>query len=266
MKKLVLGAVAALLLIAPAAEAKAFRATVVKRNVATRTVVVATKAGKLRIVHNRRDRVGTVLRINGTRVKAVGHATRVHIKGVVTRRASRSFNLSAGGAVVKVRTRGAVRSARRHGHQLGNGLNVTAKVSSNGTVTEMASEEEDDVDGAEIKGMLTCTPTSDPAVCDQPNTLKIDVGTAGAPILLPVVFDPVLFPDTLLGPLVGQQVEARTSLAPSAIDPGAVVLTLTNISAEDVCDAEDEGDDNGGAGDGIAARDHGGDSGCEDDD
>ena len=92
------------------------------------------------------------------------------------------------------------------------------------------------------------------------------MGTAGAPILLPVVFDPVLFPDTMLGPLVGQQVEARTSLAPSAIDPGAVVLTLTNISAEDVCDAEDEGDDNGGAGDGIAARDHGGDSGCEEDD
>ena len=71
-------------------------------------------------MHNRRDRVGTVLRINGTRVKAVGHATRVHIKGVVTRRASRSFNLSAGGAVVKVRT--AVPCAGPpHGHQLATG-------------------------------------------------------------------------------------------------------------------------------------------------
>ena len=241
MKKLVLGAVAALLLIAPAAEAKAFRATVVKRNVATRTVVVATKAGTLRIVHNRRDRVGTVLRINGTHVKAVGHATRVHIKGVVTRRASRSFSLSAGGAVVKVRTRGAVAERPPPRPPAGQ----RAERDRQGLVEwhrhRDVEPREDDVDGAEMKGTLTCTPTSDPAVCDQPNTLKIDVGTAGAPILLPVVFDPVLFPDTMLGPLVGQQVEARTSLAPSAIDPGAVVLTLTNISAEDVCERRGRG-------------------------
>ncbi len=275
MKKLVLGAIAAMLLIAPAADAKAFRATVVKRNVAAKSVVVTTKAGKLRIVHNRRDKVGTVLRINGSRVKAVGRARRVRIKGVVTKRAGKSFNVSAGGAVVKVRMRGNARSARLRGHQLGNGLNVTATVSPSGTVTETASTETDDVDGAEIKGTLTCTPTRDPATCDQLNTLKIDVGQPGAPVLLPVVFDPVLFPETLLGPLVGQQVEARTTLAPSTVDPSGVVLMLTNISSEDVCQADDQneadgdnnnGDDNndGGAHE-SAARDHGGNGGCEDD-
>ena len=265
MKKLVLSAIAALLLIAPAADAKAFRATVVKRNVAAKTVVVATKSGKLRIVHNRRDRVGTVLRINGSRVKAVGHARRVHIKGVVTRRAGKSFNLSSSGAVIKVRTRGAVRSARRNGHQLGNGLNVTATVSPSGTVTEVASTEDDNIDGAELKGTLVCTPTSNSTMC-QPNFLMIDIGAAGGPLnVLPVMFDPVLFPDTLLGPLVGQQVEARVSLA-AGPDGSSVVLTLTSISSEGACQAEDEGDDNDGGNDGSVARDDGGTGGCEGDD
>ena len=267
MKKVVLGAVAALLLIAPVAQAKAFRATVVKRNAAAETVVVATKSGKLRVLHNRRDRVGTVLRINGSRVKAVGHARRVHIKGVVTSRSSKSFKISAGGAVVKVRARGHARVVRHRGHRVGQGLNVTARVSANGTITEVASEDTDDVDGAELEGTLTCTPTSDPAAC-QPNTLKIDIGPVGTPVLIPVMFDPVLFPEAVLGPLVGQQVEARVDLAPSILDPGAVVLTLRAIDSEADCEADDEADDDddGGVGDDSIARHGGGDDGCVDDD
>ena len=276
MKKLVLGAIAALLLIAPAADAKAFRGTVVKRNVAAKTVVVATKSGVLRIVHNRRDRVGTVLRINGSRIKAVGHARRVHIKGVVTRRAARSFNLSASGAVVKVRTRGHVRSARRHGHQVGNGLNVTATVSANGTITETSSTEADDVEGVQLNGTLVCTPTSPvPATaCTSPTILMIDIGTTTAPNVIPVTFDPLLFPSTLTDPLVGQMVEARVSLLANA-NGTSVDLTLTNISGQGTCQSEDNGDNNGGGSGGggggggggdAVARDHGGTSGCEADD
>ena len=134
LKKFVFGAIAAMLLVAPVADAKTSRATVVKRNAAAKTVVVANKAGTLRILHNRRDRVGTVLRINGSRIKAVGHARRVHIKGVVTRRSTKAFNLSASGAIVSVRSRGASRTARRGGHSLGQGLNVTATISSNGAL------------------------------------------------------------------------------------------------------------------------------------
>jgi len=98
------------------------------------------------------------------------------------------------------------------------------------------------------------------------DVLKIDIGAAGTPNLIPVAFDPVAFPDTVLGPLVGQQVEAEVSLGPSAADPSAVVLTLVAIESEGACQAEDEqGDDNGGGGgDGLRARDHG--DGCEDDD
>jgi hypothetical protein len=275
LKKIVLGAVAALLLIAPvAAEAKAFRATVVKRNVATKTVVVAMKSGKLKILHNRRDRVGTVLRINGSRVKAVGKARRVHIKGVVTSRTSKSFTVSASGAVVKVRARGHARVERRRGHRVGQGLNVTANVSANGTITEVASQDTDDVDGAELEGTLVCTPTlGDVTQCAQPSVLKIDIGPVGTPILIPVVFDTTLFPDAVLAPLVGQKVEARVDLAPSTIDPSATVLTLKAIDSAAACQAEDDADEedgdnnNGGGGDDKVARHDGEENdGCQDDD
>ena len=115
MKRLVLAVLAALLLIVPAADAKAFRATVVKRNLATHTVVAATRAGTLKVLHNRRDRVGTILRINGRHVKAVGHARRVKIRGIVVRHTARTVTLSAGRATVRIRTapRPPVRPAAR---------------------------------------------------------------------------------------------------------------------------------------------------------
>ncbi|MDX6376506.1 MAG: hypothetical protein QOE98_809 [Gaiellaceae bacterium] len=279
MKRFVFGALAAVLLVVPVADAKSFKATVVKRNVATRTVVVATHAGTLKVIHNRRDRVGTVLRINGSRIKAVGRATRVRVKGVVTKRTKKSFNVSAGGAVVKIRARGVSRVARSHGHRLGKGLRVTARVSSNGTVTEVASAETDDVEGAEIEGTLACTPATNPdpanPICVDPNILKIDIGSAAAPLLIPVMFDPALFPDAVLTPLVGQKVEARTSLAPSLIDQSAIVLTLTAIDSEASCRAEDEadgdnndGEDNGGGGgdDRVARHGDENEDGCQDDD
>ncbi len=223
MKKLVLAILAAMLLIVPAADAKSFRATVVKRNAATKTVVAATRAGTLKVIHGHKFRVGTILRINGRSIKVVGHARRVKIKGVVVAHTARTVTLSAGRARVKLRTRGARVFGRKHGHQLGNGLRVSAKISASGTLTETGEVEDDAIDGVELKGTLTCTPTSDPTTCDS-NALKIDIGAAGTPNLIPVAFDPVAFPDTVLGPLVGQPVEAEVSLGPSAADPSAVVL------------------------------------------
>jgi len=264
VKKLVLGVLAAILLVVPAADAKAFRATVVKRNVATRTNVVATRAGTLKIIRGHRFRVGTVLRINGRHIKVIGHARRVKIAGVVVAHTARTVTLSAGRARVKIRSHAARLLGRKHGHQLGNGLRINAKISANGSLTEMNEVEDDSVDGVELKGMLVCTPTSDATTCDQPNVLKIDIGPAGTPNLIPVMFDPVAFPDTMLGPLVGQQVEAEVTLGPSALDPAAVVLTLSAIKSEGMCQAEDQNDDNGGGNDGLKARDHG--DGCEADD
>src|SRR5262249_14427509 len=148
--KLVLAVLAALLLIVPAADARAFRATVVKRNVATRTNVVATRAGTLKIIHGHKFRVGTVLRINGRHIKVIGHARRVKIKGVVVAHTARGVTLSAGRARVKIRSRAARMLGRRHGHQLGNGLRITAKISASGAMTEMNEVEDDDIDGVEL--------------------------------------------------------------------------------------------------------------------
>ena len=102
-----------------------------------------------------------------------------------------------------------------------------------------------------------------PVTCDQVDTLKIDIGPAGTPNLIPVVFDPVAFPDTVLGPLVGHMVEARVNLGPSS-DPQSVVLTLQGIESEGACQAEDEQGDDDGPGHDVVRRDHG--DGCEDDD
>jgi hypothetical protein len=263
LRKLILGVLAALLLVVPAADAKAFRATVVKRNLAKHTVVAATRAGTLKVLHNRRDRVGTILRINGRHVKAVGHARRVRIRGLVVRHSARTVTLSAGRATVRIRTRHARLFGRRHGHQLGNGLRMTAKISANGTLTEMNEVEDDDVDGAELKGMLVCTPTADPnatGACAIPDVLIIDIGAAGAPVQIPVHFTAANFPD--LDTMVGQQVEAEVSMAASAT-PGSVDLTLVAIQSEEMCQANDG---NAAGGDGLRTRDHGGDDGCEMDD
>ena len=155
MKRILLfiGVVAGLVLAPAAAEAKAFRGTVVKRNVATRTVVVATRSGRLVIVHGTRARVGTILRV-GRHIRVVGHTRHVRIKGLVTSRGLRSFNLSAGNAVVSVRAR---RYAR---HTVGAGLNVRARITSGGAVTEESSDDTEDVSGAELKGTLLCIESS----------------------------------------------------------------------------------------------------------
>ena len=69
MKKIILGAVAAMLLVAPAADAKAFRGTVVKKG--TRSVVVATKTGTLKTVKTSRHlKLGTQLRVAATPPRA----------------------------------------------------------------------------------------------------------------------------------------------------------------------------------------------------
>ena len=51
---------------------------------------------------------------------------------------------------------------------------MTAKISASGALTEMTEVEDDNVDGAELKGMLVCTPTADPSAsgaCTLPDVL-----------------------------------------------------------------------------------------------
>ena len=150
MKKFILGAVAAMLLVAPAADAKAFRGTVVKKG--TRSVVVATKSGTLKTRRRRRGTSSSArsCRVNGKSVKVVGHATRAHISGVVRGNTATRVVLSSSRTTVSVKP-------RRH-HGAGDALNMTVKFK-NGVVVETASHEDNDVDEAEIKGIATVDAT-----------------------------------------------------------------------------------------------------------
>jgi hypothetical protein len=125
-----------------AAQATAFQGTVVKREVATRTVVVATGSGRLVIVHGTRARVGSILRVSGTHVRVVGHTRHARIEGLVISLGLRSFSVSAGGAVVSIRAHRHVR------HTVGTGLSVHATITAGGTVTEESSSSSEDVSGA----------------------------------------------------------------------------------------------------------------------
>jgi hypothetical protein len=143
VKKIILGAIAAMLLVAPAADAKAFRGTVVKKG--TRSVVVATKSGTLKTVKTSRHlKLGTVLRVNGRSVKVVGRASRAHISGVVRGNTASRVVLSSSRTTVSVKP-------RRH-HNEGDALNMTVKFQS-GVAVETSSMDDDDVQDAEIKGI-----------------------------------------------------------------------------------------------------------------
>ena len=145
MKKILLGAIAAMLLVAPAADAKAFRGTVVKKK--AHSVVVATKTGTLKTVKtSKKLKLGTQLRVNGKSVKVVGRATRAHISGVVRANTASRVVLSGNRTTVSVKP-------RRH-HGAGDALNMTVKFK-NGVAVETSSHDDNDVDEAEIKGIAT---------------------------------------------------------------------------------------------------------------
>jgi hypothetical protein len=266
MRKLLLAAgLISGLALAPAAAEASFRGTVVKRDAAHKTVVVATRTGKLVIVHGTRARVGTILRVSGTHIRVVGHARHVRIKGLVTQRGLRSFSLSAGNAVVNIRLHG-----HHSRHPVGAGLVVHARVAADGTVTETSSDDSGDFTGAELKGTLLCIASSvdcgPSGPTPQPKTLFIDTGDPAGPI--PVSYDPTStdpdFSDATLGPLVGQQVEANVGISAPG---GVVTLTLNAISAENSCTSgDDESGDaqsgtTGGGGDSLdGSGDGGGDT------
>src|SRR4051794_22757321 len=138
-----------MLLVAPAADAKAFRGTVVKKG--TRSVVVATKTGTLKTVKTSRHlKLGTQLRVSGKSVKVVGHTTRAHISGVVRGNTASRVVLTSSRTTVSVKP-------RRH-HRAGSALNLTVKFK-NGVVVETASHDDNDVDEAEVKGIATVDAT-----------------------------------------------------------------------------------------------------------
>jgi len=145
VKKLVFGAVAALLLVVPAADAKAFRGTVVKKN--TKSVVVATSTGSLKTVRTARHfGLGTKLRVNGHSIKRLGHVSRAKVSGVVRGNKATRVVLSGNRHEIEVEP--------RHHHAEGSGLLMTVRFS-HGHLVETQSREDRHIDDAEIRGIAT---------------------------------------------------------------------------------------------------------------
>ena len=144
MKKFILGAVAAMLLVAPAADAKAFRGTVVKKG--TRSVVVATRVRHAEDRPTSRRSARHAAPRQRQQVSVVGHATRAHISGVVRGNTATRVVLSSSRTTVSVKP-------RRH-HGAGDAL---MSPSSSGTAwsSRPRSHEDNDVDEAEIRGIAT---------------------------------------------------------------------------------------------------------------
>src|SRR4051812_2305289 len=116
VKKLVLGAVAALLLVAPAADAKAFRGTVVKKS--SKSVVVATSTGSLKTVRTARHfGPGPKLRVNGPSIKRLGPPSRAKVGGVGRGNKAARVVLSGNRTEIEVHP--------RHHHAEGTGLLMT---------------------------------------------------------------------------------------------------------------------------------------------
>jgi hypothetical protein len=145
VKKFILGAVAALLLVAPAADAKAFRGTVVKKG--SHAVVVATATGSLKTVRTARHfGLGTKLRVNGHRITRLGHASRAKISGVVRGNKATRVVLSGNRTEIEVHP-------RRH-HREGSDLLMTVRFS-HGQLIETRSREDRHIDDAEIRGIAS---------------------------------------------------------------------------------------------------------------
>jgi hypothetical protein len=145
VKKLVLGAVAALLLVAPAADAKAFRGTVVKKN--AKSVVVATSTGSLKTVRTARHfGLGTRLRVNGHSIKRLGHVSRAKVSGVVRGNKATRVVLSGNRTEIEIEP--------RHHHAAGDDLLMTVRFS-HGHLAETQSREDRHIDDAEFRGIAT---------------------------------------------------------------------------------------------------------------
>jgi hypothetical protein len=113
----------------------------------TRSVVVATSGGSLKTVRTSRHfGLGTKLRVNGHRIKRLGHASRAWVSGVVRANKATRVVLSGNRTEIEVHP-------RRH-HAAGDDLLMTVRFS-HGQLVETRSQEDRHIDDAEIRGIAT---------------------------------------------------------------------------------------------------------------
>jgi hypothetical protein len=208
-------AVAALALPAGAAAATAAtRGVVVQRDAKAGALVVATADGTLRriaLAKPKRFKMGSLVRISGTKVKVVGHARKARLHGVVVRRSHGSFALAGNGSVLAV--------ASATPPPAGQQITTTVQVGASALSDDDGEMQVEDVHaaGAEIRGTVLSQDAASLvlAVDGFPAGLTIGLGTQTIPTLP-----------------VGTPVEAHVALAPDPANPSGIVLTLVSLRVE----------------------------------
>jgi hypothetical protein len=225
MKKYLLAAAAASLLAASPAAAAGFRGVVVGKSGGT--LAVASSSGVVRSVHGS-ARVGSVVRVSGTRVAVVGSARSARVRGVVVRRVGSTQFLAAGGGILAVRTRSrAVAAVGDSGPAPGTVVQDTVTVGANGTLTQQSSQTVGQAGNVSVQATVTSVGAG---------TVTITVNGQALTLPLPNGL-------TLPASVVGSQVTLSLNL-------GGGTATATTGDEEQDSNDDDQGDDGGDNGGG----------------
>jgi uncharacterized membrane protein YgcG len=257
MKKLLPAVLAVIGIALPAtAGAATFKGIVIAKQVRRHALVVASQSGVVRTVHTHRlsTRLGARVTVtasrlpdgtfSATRVTANGHAARARIHGVVARRLRGRFLVSAGHALLAVRT-GQSFSTNDQGSGPAPGTVVNVTVNLNGDqLDEQDVQEVGHAQRLELEGNVVSVtqPSSSTA-----GAIALQVGTSTISVVVPA--------GTTLPPLnPGDSVQLKVELSGS---------TFTLVTSTD--ENDNQGDDGGGGGDnagtGGANSGGGGDNG-----
>ena len=230
MKKILL-VVAALAVVYPAAaNASSFRGTVVGKSHGS--LAVASRSGAVRTVATHaRARIGSVVAVRASRlasgifrassVRVVGHARRVHIRGVFVRRVGRWSVVSAGHSLLALRSGSRSLASAGQTVQPGTVVQTSADVDDDDTLTET---EMDDV------GETTTVTVQATVVSVAPGSITLQVGTQQVTLPLPA--------GLTLPNIAGQTVSLQLSFANGQVQ--------ANEDEDNDDQGQDEDDDDGG--------------------
>lgn len=168
------------------------RGTVVKVDRPARLVAVAGASGHVALVHAtaaQKFRLGQRVAFSarklrngsfaGSRVRVLGVARRAHVRGVVLARSSRSFALSAHGAVLRIHARAGVRhpaGAGESGPPVGSSVDVSVELGENGLTADKVDVLDRTANAGVIEGKLTAIGPGAVTISDEGVALTLSVG------------------------------------------------------------------------------------------
>ena len=191
------------------------RGVVVQRDARAGVVVLATNSGALQRVKfakPNRLKMGTVVRVLGSKVSVVGHSHKAKLHGVVVRRNKHSFALAGNDSVLAV----ASTSPPAAGDQVTTTVDVgPAQLSDNDGECHV---DDDSAPSARLRGTV---------MAQTATTLTLSV--PGFPLGLPIAIGTVPVPPLA----VGTAVKARVALGPDPMNPSGIVLSLVSLRIDD---------------------------------